>query len=176
MMKLNREQIIKALECCTRAGCSMATNADCPLINDEGCASTLPHYALSLIKELTEENESLEAEKEHLEKVVEGKLKRTSALEKSVLVLTEDNHILATELKRVQEENERARAECENQSTLWKKHFESIYETAKETLKADTVRRMQSEIKTRCIEGGIYPAFVARTIDRIANEMLEEEK
>ena len=39
---------------------------------------------------------------------------------------------------------------------------------------ADTVRKMHSKIKKRCIEGGIYPAFVARTIDKIAKEMLEE--
>ena len=37
----------------------------------------------------------------------------------------------------------------------------------------NTVRAMQSEIKDRCIKGGIYPAFVARTIDQIAKEMLE---
>ena len=39
--------------------------------------------------------------------------------------------------------------------------------------KTDTVRKMHSEIKKRCIEGGIYPAFVASTIDQIAKEMLE---
>ena len=38
---------------------------------------------------------------------------------------------------------------------------------------ANTVREMHSEIKDRCIKGGIYPAFVARTIDQIAKEMVE---
>lgn len=38
---------------------------------------------------------------------------------------------------------------------------------------ADTVRKMHTEIKERCIKGGIYPAFVARTIDQIAKELLE---
>lgn len=38
--------------------------------------------------------------------------------------------------------------------------------------KADTVRKMHSEIEARCIKGGIYPAFVARTIDQIAKEMV----
>ena len=46
---------------------------------------------------LTEENESLGAEKEHLELVVEGKLKRTSALEKQVLSLTEENKKIGIE-------------------------------------------------------------------------------
>ena len=38
----------------------------------------------------------------------------------------------------------------------------------------NTVQKMVEEIKKRCIEGGIYPAFVARTIDEIANEILED--
>lgn len=32
------------------------------------------------------------------------------------------------------------------------------------------------ERKERCIKGGIYPAFVASTIDQIAKEMLEGER
>lgn len=39
---------------------------------------------------------------------------------------------------------------------------------------SDVARKMHSEIKERCIKGGIYPAFVERTIDQIAKEMLEE--
>ena len=38
---------------------------------------------------------------------------------------------------------------------------------------ADTVRKMQTEIEKRCIEGGIYPAFVANVIDQIAKDMSE---
>ena len=41
-------------------------------------------------------------------------------------------------------------------------------------IKADTVRKMRSEIADRCIKGGIYPAFVARTIDNVAKEILED--
>ena len=44
-----------------------------------------------------------------------------------------------------------------------------------ERTKADTVRKMHSEIKVRCIEGGIYPAFVARVIEDVASEMAEGE-
>lgn len=40
--------------------------------------------------------------------------------------------------------------------------------------RAGTVKKMHSEIKDRCIKGGIYPAFVATTIDQIAKEMIEE--
>lgn len=70
-MELNREQIIKALECCGEA----KTHGDCralkcpALINDEciyigeteeDCYKQQLADALSLIKELTEENEGLE--------------------------------------------------------------------------------------------------------------------
>ena len=79
-------------------------------------------------------------------------------------------------IKELTEENERWKAEAENQSILWRQHFESIYESAKKTLKADTVRKMHSEIEKRCIKGGIYPAFVKSTIDQIAKEMLEDDK
>jgi hypothetical protein len=47
------------------------------------------------------------------------------------------------------------------------------YDRLIERVKADTVKKMQELIKERCIEGGIYPAFVARTIDKIAKEILE---
>lgn len=41
-----------------------------------------------------------------------------------------------------------------------------------ETERADTVKKMQSEIEARCIKGGIYPAFVKSTIEKIAEEMI----
>lgn len=95
---MEKEQIIKALECCCKSSCSAENNADCPLINDEACACTLPKNALSLIRE---------------------------------------------QEKRIEE------------------------------VKAETVRKMQEAIKERCIKGGIYPAFVASTIDKVSREMLE---
>ena len=39
--------------------------------------------------------------------------------------------------------------------------------------RANTVREMQAEIINRCIIGGIYPAFVASTIDKVAKEMID---
>ena len=38
----------------------------------------------------------------------------------------------------------------------------------------DTALKMQSEIKERCIKKGIYPAVVARVVDEVAKEMVEE--
>ena len=68
-MKLNREQIITALERSIRV--SMALNYDCPRITYSELKD-----ALSLIKELTEENESLRAEGEWIEKNPEDALYR----------------------------------------------------------------------------------------------------
>ena len=42
-----------------------------------------------------------------------------------------------------------------------------------EQCRANTVREMQAEIINRCVKGGIYPAFVATTIDKIAKEMID---
>ena len=64
-MELNREQIIKALECCVSADTFDACRSGCPLFekgDDCECIfepTALHKYALSLIKELTEENERL---------------------------------------------------------------------------------------------------------------------
>jgi hypothetical protein len=68
-MELNREQIIKAMECC-RTNSEMDC-IDCPYRNKgndlyAGCVNTLLVDALSLIKELTEENERLRAENDDL--------------------------------------------------------------------------------------------------------------
>ena len=112
-MMLNREQIIKALECCPNDECDKCGYS----FGD--CQYNLIRDALSLIKELTqevadweaiaeqyqkqfedcyEEKEQLGAVKEHLDLVVEGKLKRISALEKQVLKLTEENQRLKDQL------------------------------------------------------------------------------
>ena len=54
-MELNAEQIKKALECCISGDdCTL-----CPLCDEQSCPCVLNENALSLIKELTEENERL---------------------------------------------------------------------------------------------------------------------
>ena len=66
-MELNREQIIKALECCTNCTCNHAeTDTECPLVKMSFCKNYLMKQSLSLINELTEENERLRAEGEWL--------------------------------------------------------------------------------------------------------------
>ena len=52
-------------------------------------------------------------------------------------------------INRLQAENERLRNECGNQSTLWSKHFESIFETAKETIKAEAYKEFAERLKAK---------------------------
>ena len=58
-MGINREQIIKALECCSDD--NSCYTAGCPYKSDSlsACTSKLAKDVLALIKELTEENERL---------------------------------------------------------------------------------------------------------------------
>lgn len=62
-MELNREQIIKALECCKSFRdfymCDICPYYRLELADDENCTNRLSQDALALIKELTEENERL---------------------------------------------------------------------------------------------------------------------
>ena len=167
---LNAEFIIKSLEY---------------FIEDECASRTVVHDALDLItsqeqriKELAEEVESLGAEKEHLDLVVEGKLKRTTALEKQVLKLTEENerlHATCTEFERkcasLNDENERLRA-----SSIDYRNIPYIIAEAK----ADTVRKMKERLRKEaypfpCAIGVEYAVPICK-IDQIAKEMLKENK
>lgn len=56
-MELNREQVIKALECCTTINVNVKNCGKCPL-RYENCTIELPNACLSLIKELTEKVEA----------------------------------------------------------------------------------------------------------------------
>lgn len=63
-MELNREQIVKALECCGRIGEHPHNCGGCPLREALDyrrrvyCRAFLAQYALALIRELTEDNKA----------------------------------------------------------------------------------------------------------------------
>lgn len=182
-MKLNREEIIKALECCTSGNSVSACMSGCPLYEQEYCEcvnddTALLKYALALIKELTDELENLKKVKYIFSTVDYCSDDLADAYEENKR-LTEDLHDTRTELTRVQEKNERLSDLCKmkddiinkiaiNSSEMYKMLSKIILE-----VKIDIVREMQSLIKERCIKGGIYPAFVADVIDQIAKELLE---
>ena len=113
------------------------------------------------IKELTEEVESLGAEKEHLDLVVEGKLKRTTALEKQVLNLTE--------------ENERLRAENAEQDEAILNALKEMGKIRQET-KADTVKEFAERLIAEFRKDGRMNYYIRMTLDQIAKETMGEVK
>ena len=145
-MELNRDQIVKALECCLTVEFGGDCPFDCPYAYNDDCENFIFSNALTLIKELSEEN---------------AKLARSCA-----------------ELER----------SCTKLETLYKIESKRV-----DTVKADTVRKMQERLKEAPIKVGL-PLFGLQTkdeiedyandiilqmrdaIDQIAKEMLEGEK
>ena len=82
-----------------------------------------------------------------------------------------DVSLLINYIKELTEENERLKEGAE-------RHLENLKavlgERSESNIVADTVREMQEMIESRCIEGGIYPAFVKSVVHRVAQELLEE--
>ena len=72
-MELNREKIVKALECCAK----LKPCKECPLYtyshDDEGCKHKCIVDALALIRELTEEKERLSNDKSYWKKRAESR-------------------------------------------------------------------------------------------------------
>ena len=58
-MKLNRDQIIKALNCCTNPNADANCSLHCPFGDINACKQYVMYLALSLIKELTVELEAM---------------------------------------------------------------------------------------------------------------------
>lgn len=138
---MEKEQIVKALECCTRGRkskddrpCFECPYNECNLVGGTGerqisgtCQGWLMKDTLSLIREQEKRIEELEAENEKLKKPrymvrSDGRLEMIPSVE---------------------------------------------------SVRNETVRKMQEDIKERCIKGGIYPAFVKNVIETVAKEIVE---
>ena len=123
MSELNREQIMKAMECCYNNNLSCL---DCPFQETDKYieCSSLTISALALIKELTEENERL----------------------RSCVVSEEQVKTIA----------------------------ETTIKLGIDTIKADTVRKMQERLKEQFRDKfGYRSDYIHELIDIIAKEMLE---
>ena len=117
-MELNREQIIKALECCSTENCT-----DCPYAVDDifdiSCGINKAKDALSLIKELTEENEKLkmfnklhEQDVEDMHKMLEKKVEEVyPEFMRDYQLMREELDGAYEELKESREDNAELRAE-----------------------------------------------------------------
>ena len=149
MTKLNRDHIIKALECW--ASGNSCEGSCCPLfeISPDTCDRWMGRNALTLINELTQRLETLSQSYDHLEKT--------------------KNELLA-ERSRLSEGNERLMRE--------KTALECVVSTARNQAKTDTVKKMQERLKQGCgrvkAEGQSVLVFTESAFDQIAKEMLEE--
>ena len=102
---MEREHIIKALEYCSSGGsCNKCPYDDNPRLSFEGCLSSKMKDALSLIKELTEENERLRAENAEQDAAIIKALKRMGEIRRETKADTvrkmqerlRDRHLTAT--------------------------------------------------------------------------------
>lgn len=154
-MKLNREQIVKALECCIKVGgyrMGEHCRANCPLF-DTRCALLLPQNALSLINELTVELDAMRCAansyKMHYEKLTEEneRLRADNAIE-FTCVFDQPHKV----------------SDCPINDEISK-------------AKAKTVRKMQERLKANRVrrDGLLFKVVDFEVIDRVAAEMLDGE-
>lgn len=184
-MELNREQVIKALECCNKA--IVADCVDCPLCDVDSCENSLLGNALSLINELTEERDGLE-NLIHTMSEIENRMSET------IEELTSENKLLNVELgnanseisrlieerKELTEENERLKRTQVVQHIHIDEQFRKECEYEMKQLKADTVKKMQERLTSffanddtlKYIE--VDAEYINEQIDHITEEILEE--
>ena len=153
-MELNREQIIKALECCT---VGIGTECEkCPYMRTAYCNDVLKKDILCYIKELTEDNEYLKTQ------LTATEARAESRKESDIAEILE----LRTKVEELTEENERLKAAG----------FETVdyaIDKIRET-RADTVRIMREKMK-EAFKHHTYNCrgCIIGKVDQIAKEMLE---
>lgn len=190
-MKLNREQAMDILDKFDffqgqRAGRELW--AEKPFEVQEEDLKNFSKDVASLktfIKELAEENESLGALNEHNDLVIEGKLERISALERTVLKLTEENERLREDKERVTSTYYEAMCELKNRITcqvvLSDEKLEEIkteclkrIELDIKAIQTDTVREFAERLHEQFRESVAYTrSYIHDDIDQIAKEMTE---
>ena len=152
---MEREKIIKALECCISGYC---IDQKCPLFNwdDEDdiskCTSKLSKNALALIKELTEENKKLTSIGISKDIIIEG-----------------INDVIV----KLNEENERVKSEVSVKKKLLDKCVD-----LEDRVRDDTVKKMQERLNSvRGYDDEFeYNSWWGERINQIAKEMLEERE
>lgn len=163
-MKLNGEQIIKALECCNRG--TTEDCAKCPrfdgdrTLSTEDCMEKLMRDALSLIKELTAKVAKWEEECD-----LRGDM---------WCKLNEEN-------KKLTEENERLKDRVLKETHL-RHQAEEMLANGMSVVRADTARKMRERLEELYTDKLITDdmtvsiGVIKQNIKDIAKEMLEGEK
>lgn len=157
---MEKEQIIKALECCGSVidgHCS-----ECPCIDDEiGCSIRLHKSSLALIKELTEENEKL----------------KSIGISKDIVIES-----LAEENEKLKSENAKYEAENHSEFNKWlkleeatKRRHSELFEEAKIAIREGTVREMQENLDELLHTiPTAYNSHFHRLISQVVERMLKE--
>lgn len=119
-------------------------------------------------KKLENRVKELEKEKSNLEYTLLGVMHSVDKwLDGTELEMDEVNRAITMREKTLQI--------VENLTDKWEEAVNQVNHITDVT-KADTVHKMQSMIKEECLAGGIYPAFVARVVERVGEKILEENK
>lgn len=174
-MKLNREEIIKSLECCKQNNCK-----ECP---SRGNCHELHTYSLALIRELTEERDTLEQHNSYLKGLIDiAFVKELQGFdEKSAVKAAAEAEmwrIIALREKRREEEVERLNAKIyewrnlvqvlnQNNAEL-ETELAQTYDLLDES-KADTVRKFLDKFKD-------WPSDDQEYIEHYAKEVLEDSR
>ena len=156
---MEKEQIIKALECCTTlGGCEK-----CPYYNKAFCGVNLRRDALALIKELTIELDAMRGAansyKMHNER------------------LTEEN-------ERLKSENAKYEAENHSEFNKWlkleeatKRRHSELFEEAKIAIREGTVREMQENLDELLHTiPTVYNSHFRRLVTQVVERMLNEQQ
>ncbi len=170
-MKLNREQIIKALECCASEGCETCPYSRMPTLAN--CVLFTMGNALALIKELTEDVERVA--KQCAEIIVECDERDAERL-KEVADLKAIAEQYQKQFEDCYEENERLTTSCTELEQVCKK-WQGRLNIECEYTRADTVRKMQDAFAvhfgTYTDKDTVKVLDVFRLLDQIAKEMSE---
>lgn len=193
MENLNAEQVKRALECCNKIGgckvCPYSCNGK-PTDNGE-CGKKMSLDALALIesqeKQVEDYRQELAEVRVALAEANYDKKKLTEENERlrgvglpddeTYIKLSDAKHAIMDYIGEQTVSKYASSAECKSARGGAEGAMNELdYITPAQVAPiADTVRKMHTEIKERCLKGGIYPAFVAGTINQIAKEMLEGE-
>lgn len=178
------KEIKKALECCsTYITLEECAWSDCPFVTEKGCSlelDELQKLSLDLINRQEAENEintmdidSLERERDALQEMI---IEQKAQLEKKDIeidILIRKKETLRDEIAEQKAKIERLKAECGNQSALWSKHYERIFETTKEYLKSEARKEFWERLKSKkCAKGSrvIYVDRIVETLKEMEGE------
>ena len=171
-MELNRDEIQKALECCSSDGCEFCPYSRMPTLAN--CVLFTMGNALALINELTEENESTKHKYKEFE----------SSAKQEVAKLTAENVKLTEENERLHASCTELTQKCASLEADVAKEFTCVFGTPHKVsdcpindeiakAKADTVRKMQERLIAEFRKDDRMNYYIRKVLDQTAKEMLE---